>query len=272
MLEIGLHPLFGERCRRAEPGAQRGGKCARSQPPFLSAAVDQFADLRPVAHPQRADPLGTIELVRGDRDQVCPFGRGQLAGALHRIAQEQRADLVRPFGQPAGRLDRADLVVDLHHRDQPGALGDRHLGIDQAIGTDRQLLQVCSGRDGRIDHRRMLDRADRDWSARDRADCLVQRLGRTAGEDHPAAPGQQRRDLLARQLNRRRCRPARAVHRVRIGEAHILGPGQPRLHCRARFRRERGGRLVVKVDESGGHARNRCFSDLHFYIAPASRS
>ena len=50
--------------RRAEADAQRGRQRARAQPPLLPAAVDQRRRLGAVAHPQRADALGAVDLVR----------------------------------------------------------------------------------------------------------------------------------------------------------------------------------------------------------------
>ena len=73
--------------RRAKSGAQGRRQSARTQPALLSAAMDKRRQLHPIANPQRADPLGTMQLVRGYGDQVCPGRCRQLACALHRIAQ-----------------------------------------------------------------------------------------------------------------------------------------------------------------------------------------
>jgi hypothetical protein len=57
-------------------------------------------------------------------------GCGELASALHRIANEQRAHRVCSRRQRIDRLHGADFVVHLHHRDEAGAIGDYHVGID----------------------------------------------------------------------------------------------------------------------------------------------
>ena len=80
----------------------------------------------------------------GDRQQVDAERRDverQLAGRLHGVGVEQRAAGVGDGGELGDRLDGADLVVGVHHRDQRGAVGDggREGGrIDDAGAVDRR--------------------------------------------------------------------------------------------------------------------------------------
>ena len=63
---------------------------ARAQPALLPAAVEQRIERDAVAHPQRADALGPVDLVRRQRDQVAGVERQRHAAeALDRVAEEQ---------------------------------------------------------------------------------------------------------------------------------------------------------------------------------------
>src|SRR3546814_3287278 len=104
----------------------------------------------------------------------------------------------------ADRLDRADLVVDQHRRDE-AAFGDQRLVGRQRLprAIDRQDRGVQSFE--AYQRRGMFDAepGDAAWP-RPRAaeERPVQRLGRARGEEEAAALWQQRRDLIARDLDR----------------------------------------------------------------------
>jgi hypothetical protein len=66
-----------------------------------------------------------------------------------------------PRGQFRHRLHRADLVVDLHHRDQPGALGDRHRRIDQPCTVHRQHGERGIVKPRGVEHGGVLDGRNR---------------------------------------------------------------------------------------------------------------
>ena len=63
---------------------------------------------------------------------------------------------MRALDQPRDRLDRADLVVHLHDRDQANLARQIGFGIDQSVRTDRQLAIPANGA-GRIAYGGVLD-------------------------------------------------------------------------------------------------------------------
>jgi len=83
--------------------------------------------------------------------------------------------------------------------------------------------------------------------ARSAEERPVQRLGRARREDDAPPARQQRRHLIARNLDGRRRRAPGLVRArgVRKAVAVIAKPAQHRL---ARFRRKRGRGLIVEVD------------------------
>ena len=126
---------------------------------LLGATLLLGEDVGPVAEVERADALGTLELVGAHREEVDAEGGHvdlQVRRSLDRVDREQdaamRMDAVRDLGD---RLDRADLVVRQHDRDQDRLVGDRRVdvvGIDPTIAVDRQLddleaelLEVADG-------------------------------------------------------------------------------------------------------------------------------
>src|SRR5206468_13109425 len=86
------------------------------------------------------------------------------AGGADRVDVEWHATGVRDLTDPLDRLDRADLTVGGHDRDQHRLGADRaghRFGVDAAVGVDPQvgdgpaaLLEVAA----RVDHRDVLDR------------------------------------------------------------------------------------------------------------------
>ena len=147
-------------------------------------------------HEQRADPLGPIELVGGERQQVDAHRDHvdrQFAGALRRIDVQRRA--VRPAQGAEGRdvLHRAGLIVGVHERDQHG-LGAQRLA--QLFGKNAAF-------------RRRTQVGDRDTFA----------LELAAGIEHRLVLGA-RRDHVHRRSAARR---ARAAHRAQNGQIVGLG-------------------------------------------------
>src|SRR3546814_2639286 len=78
------------------------------------------------------DPLGSVDLVRRYGDQVRAIGDRDAPEALHRVAQQQAVLRMGSGNEIGDRLDRPDLVVDEHRRDDP-ALGDQRV-----VGRQRE--------------------------------------------------------------------------------------------------------------------------------------
>ena len=72
-----------------------------------------------MTHPERADPLGPVELVRRERQQVDPERSGMHRDPperLHRVGVDQRRRVapMHGLGDRGDVLDRARLVIDEH--------------------------------------------------------------------------------------------------------------------------------------------------------------
>ena len=242
-----FHPLFCKCRRRAEPGNQRRAERPGAQAVFLPAAGLDFDEFDAVAQPQRTHSLGSVKLVRGNRDHVRP-GHLLLAIGLHSVAQIERACALGLTLPIDGRLDRPDLVIDLHDADQPGVAGQILPRIALPLGRDIQNMTPIE-RTGCIEHRGMFDRGNRNAArVTHAADGEVDRLGCTAGENDPPTRRHQRSHLVARDFDRGRSHPPHAVRAVRIAEAGALRSVEPTQHRIARLGRERGTGLVVEID------------------------
>ena len=106
--------------------------CPSTPAPLLGAALNEAGQRYPLPGVQHPTPLGTVELVGGEGQQVDVLGshvNGQMARRLHRVGVEGDAPL------PAHRTDLGDgqdgtnLVVGVHNGHQGGVLPDslRHL-------------------------------------------------------------------------------------------------------------------------------------------------
>src|SRR5438552_11283149 len=108
---------------------------ARPQPELLPTAVDDRFDGVPVAYEQRADPLGSADLVAGNGDEstadVLERDR-DLAERLNGVRVEGDLRLATSRGDPGDRLNRHDLVVDPHDAH------DRYTGREGPL--DRRLF------------------------------------------------------------------------------------------------------------------------------------
>ncbi len=135
--------LQGHRQAVGQEGAWRP-----SPPPPLLLPRHQGEKLHPVAHQKGPDPLGPVELVGAQGDQVRPHlvhGEGHLAYGLHRVGVEEGPVGVGHLGHGPHRVEVPQLVVGGHdaHQKGVGAEGLGHLlRVDHAQGV---RLQVGDG-------------------------------------------------------------------------------------------------------------------------------
>ncbi len=131
------------------------------------------------------------------------FGNDHPPKALHRVAQQPAATMMRGFGKGGDRLDRPDLVIDQHHRDEP-VLGKPCGASATAIIAHAESIRRA-GPQGIAAPRHARSR-----SRSRRQGGLVRRLS-SAQLSASVAPdvkttlpalGQQRRDAFARQFDR----------------------------------------------------------------------
>ena len=232
---------------------------------LLAPAVDLREQLRAAPHPQRPDALGTLELVGGDRDEV----RAELLHVeierrrgLDRVDVEQdAAPGTKPVRDLPDGLDRPDLVVGQHHRDERGSLVQGRLQlvrIHPAAAVHRdlhhleaELLQVTHGvSDGVVLHgARHETVAVRLAGPRRALDGQVVRL-RAAGRDHHLAsrPTERDREALVGLVERVARNPSEGVGRGGIPER----AAQVREHGFQGLGAQRRGRRVVQVDRHQG--------------------
>ena len=113
---------------------------------LLGPALLLRQDVRPVAHVESADALRPLELVGAERDEVGAKRLDVEVDVRRRLDGVDVEDdaLAGPDarGDLGDRLDRADLVVGEHDRDQDRLVVERRLelvGIDPAVAVHRQL-------------------------------------------------------------------------------------------------------------------------------------
>ena len=185
-------------------------------------------DLGAVAHVEHPDPLWTLELVGANRDHVRAEGLDvqiDVGSGLDGVDMEEHALAAADDGRDFGdRLERADLVVAEHDRDEDRPVVDRGLElgrVNPAVPIDRQLddlepelLEVAE----RVADRVMLDRGGDDPRSarlarpRRSLDREVVRLGAAGREDDLACLGMEPgRDPLVRIVERRPCGAPKAV-------------------------------------------------------------
>ena len=132
---------------RGDPEAGDGGHVFRAGAavPFLLAARGDGDEADAASNPQRPDALGTAELVGGEREQIHaepPDGHGNLADRLDGVGVKDGAAIAGDRRQLCHGLDRADLIVGVHDRDDPRvAIGERRAevrGIDDAVVAGRE--------------------------------------------------------------------------------------------------------------------------------------
>ena len=138
----------------------RASRAATPSPPSegtFSVPARRFRSCRPPVmsgvsrRPRRIHraptPFGPPNLWPESDSRSTPSDRadtGMLAGRLHGIGVEQGAVLVGDAGQLGDRLDRADLVVRVHHGDE-GRLGPRQ-AAEGVRATPRRTRRQGAGR------------------------------------------------------------------------------------------------------------------------------
>ena len=114
----------GDRGGRGGFGGGRGGDLggglgARAQAALLAASPDERRELQAALDIQGPHPLGGVDLVAADGQQVhpqLPGGEGDFQEALDRVAVEQGLRLcVDQLGRLGHRQDGPQLVVHQHH-------------------------------------------------------------------------------------------------------------------------------------------------------------
>ena len=119
------------------PGDRRDVFGSGAAAAFVLPAGEDRPHPRAAPDPERAGAFRAVELVRRQRQQIdaerLDVDR-DLAHRLHGVGVHERAVLVCDRGQFRDRLDGADLVVRVHHRDQRRVLGHR---LAQAIRDGR---------------------------------------------------------------------------------------------------------------------------------------
>ena len=255
---LGTRQLVGRR----QPDRARDVLGAGPAMALLRAALLLGEDVRPVADVQRADALGALELVGPERHEVGPERRRRRGRCRARPGPRRRG-AARPCGpwtrrgDLGDRLDRADLVVGEHDRDQDRPVGERGLelvGIDPAVAVDRQLddlepelLEVAQ----RVTDRVVLDRRGDDAVAAGLArpggalEREVVGLGAARGEDDLARLGVQALGQSFVGLVERRARDA-PVRVRRAGVPERLG--QERQHRVEDLATQRRRGRVIEVD------------------------
>ena len=230
----------------------------------MAAAVDnrRQAHARPLGpHVQRAHALGSVKLVPRHREQVDTVAFDvdrNLAYRLHRVAVKDDPAFLGDAPDLADRMNRPDLVVGVHDRDQHGLVGDRvahRVGIDHPVLVHRQVghgrLARPFQRAATVEHRLVLGDAGDDVVALvlveldNPLDRLVVGLGRAAGENYLLGLRiDQRGDLVARLVDRFLGFPAEAMVAAG-GVAELLR--EVRQHRLQHPRIDRRRRVIVHV-------------------------
>ena len=98
-----------------------------------------------LAHPQRANTLRAVDLVRRHGDEVGTVAKLDAAERLDGVGQHQRAGRMDHFGNGGDRLPDADLIVHHHHRNEQHAaveLARKQVEIEASVMTDRKQGEV----------------------------------------------------------------------------------------------------------------------------------
>jgi hypothetical protein len=198
--------------------------------------------------------------VAGQRQQIDPEFvdvQRHFASGLRGIGVQQDAALASQACDLGNRLQRAHLVVGVHHRDQGRVGPDRCgqlLGGDATEPVDGQHSQrptLIAQVERRCHDRGMFDRADHQVAlvrlqcARHTQQRQVVGLGRAARERDLLGPrADQCSHLFARPGNSLR---GASTEGVGAGGIAVLAT-QPRQHGNQHLRRNRGGGVEVEID------------------------
>ena len=261
-----LHHLQRQAHRLAEADDPRNVVRPGAPVALVRSTVQEPHQWRPLADVERSDPLGSIALVGGHREQVNAERLdvdGYDPQALRRVAVEDHPGLAGDPSDVGDRLQRADLVVAVHHRGQDGVGADgppHRVGVDPTRAVDREERQLETPRfeEARgLKYGVVLHRTDDEVPAaplvrvRGADEGEVVRLGGAAGEDDllRVARADRPGNALPRLVHRLPGALPESVHATGIAEPfpveRLHGLQHPRVH------RGRGG--VVQVHGSHRH-------------------
>ena len=259
--------FFAHLLQRELGGRRRGRRCRERSPSraaiaLLPAAGHRAAGAARRAAPERADAFRSVELVRGDREQIDAqrlHVDRDLARRLHRIGMQQRAVLVRDRRELRDRLNRSDLVVRVHHATRApcrSVIASRSASVETmplaSTGSERHAPAAPRQRLERVEHRLVFDRAgDQMLAPAGSSASAAPRIAKLSpsvpprGEDH-----------LRRLRRRSRAATGRAPRRRGFGllpemvDAGRVAPDVPHrlVHPVGDRRGERGRRVVIEVD------------------------
>eukprot|EP00322_Chrysochromulina_rotalis_P023554 CAMPEP_0115840386 /NCGR_PEP_ID=MMETSP0287-20121206/6743_1 /TAXON_ID=412157 /ORGANISM="Chrysochromulina rotalis, Strain UIO044" /LENGTH=366 /DNA_ID=CAMNT_0003293993 /DNA_START=134 /DNA_END=1235 /DNA_ORIENTATION=+ len=134
--EVTLHLAPRDLARRAKPRHQRVRQRPRTEAALLAAPREDRleAHTRPAAHIECADALWAVELVGGDGHEVDAELLHVHRDLSHRLRRVDVQEDLSRAAEPADlgdRLYHANLVVDVHDRDEGGLGSDSGLELGQ---------------------------------------------------------------------------------------------------------------------------------------------
>ena len=246
-----LHVLPGQ--LGGDPQPDDGGQVFRAgaQPQLLPATPQQRRKRRALAHVQRADAPGAVQLVAGQGQHIGVqrlHVHGDVAEGLHGVAVEGHPPPPGDGADLSRGLERPGLVVGQLYADQPRVRADGPLHrrrVHPAGAVRRHQRDLPAQRPRRVQHRGVLDGRYHRVAAPGQRHGLVVGLGAAGGEQDLLGLGvQQFRDRLPRLAQRPPRGPRRGVGRAGIVPGRLHGLRHRRDHRRVRLRRGR----VVQVD------------------------
>ncbi len=233
--------------------------------PFVLAAGEDRVDAGAALDPQGARPLGAVELVRGERQEIRahrPHVHRNLREGLHGVRMKQRATRMRERRELRDRLHGADFVVRVHHRDDGRAVGQRRrqrIGADNPGRVDRKQgsrpASPGEGLEG-IEHRLVLDGGGDEVLAARWLQCLGHPPQGEVIRFRPAAREDNLRRIAANQGCH--CGPGfvqpRFCHLPEMMDAGGISEVLPQgcAHDFGNRRVDRGRRVMVKVKPHEG--------------------
>ncbi len=104
-----------------ESYAARNIFCARAAIAFVAAAVKKRSELDALPHVERANSLGSVNFVAGNRESVRAdfvYIERKFSGGLHGVAMKPHIGFGSDTSDFGDGLKRADFVVCVHHGDE----------------------------------------------------------------------------------------------------------------------------------------------------------